>query len=91
MLIAFAALTARLTFKSWSMVTESFTIFLIFLGVMFESAICCRLVMAFVSFAWLSCCFLSLLLKSRTLITGEVLWHAFTGIFGFLFLLGLKS
>ncbi len=40
MLMAFAARTARLNFGSCSMVTESFTIFRMFLGVMFESAIC---------------------------------------------------
>ena len=40
MLIALAARTARLSLESCSMVTESFTIFLMFLGVMFESVIC---------------------------------------------------
>lgn len=40
MLIALAARTARLDFGSCNIVTESFTIFRMFLGVMFESAIC---------------------------------------------------
>jgi len=66
MLMALAALTAILSFTSWSMAMESLTIFLMFLGVMFESAICCRLVVALVSLASFSCCFFSLLLKFQT-------------------------
>ena len=65
-LMALAALTAILSFASWSMVMESLTIFLMFLGVMFESAICCRLAVALVSLASFSCCFFSLLLKFQT-------------------------
>src|SRR5207249_8468045 len=39
-LIALAARTARLSLESCNIVTESFTIFRMFRGVMFESAIC---------------------------------------------------
>lgn len=61
-LIALAALTARLCFGSWSIKIESLTIFRMFLGVMFESAICWSVVVAFASFASFSCCFLILVL-----------------------------
>ena len=77
MLMAFAALTARLSFGSWSMVIESLTIFLMFLGVMFESAICCRLAVALVSLASFSCCFFNLLLKFQT----PSLWDDFRSLF----------
>ena len=61
-LIALAALTARLCFGSWSIKIESLTIFRMFLGVMFESAICWSVVVALASFASFSCCFLILVL-----------------------------
>ena len=61
MLMAFAALTATLSFGSWRALMESFTIFLMFLGVMLESAICCKLALALVNLSIFSCCFLSLL------------------------------
>lgn len=85
MLMAFAALTANVNFASCSMITESFTIFLIFLGVMLESAICCRLVMALVSFAWFSCCFFNLLLKFGTSVAEEVLGMHVEGYLAFSF------
>src|SRR5208283_1074221 len=76
-LMALAALTARLSFASWSMLMESLTIFLMFLGVMFESDICCRLAVAFVSLASFSCCFFNLLLKFQT----PLLWDSFRSLF----------
>ena len=60
--MALAALTATLTLESWSMSTESFTIFRMFRGVMLESDICWRLTTAFASFASFSCCFFTLVL-----------------------------
>ena len=45
--------------------TESFTIFLMFLGVILESEICVRLTTAFASLASFSCCFLSFALIER--------------------------
>ena len=64
--MAFAALTATLCLESWSMSTESFTIFLILRGVMLESEICWRLKTALASFASFSCCFFTLALNERT-------------------------
>ena len=65
-LMAFAALTATLTLASWSIRTESLTIFLMFRGVMFESEIWVRLTTAFASLASFSCCFFSFALMERT-------------------------
>lgn len=63
MLIAFAALTATLSLTSCNTPMESLTIFRMFLGVMLESAICCRLADALTNLPSFSCCFFDLLLK----------------------------
>lgn len=79
--MALAALTATLCFMSWSMTIESLTVLRMFLGVMLESAICCRLTVAFANFASFSCCFLILALNKYTWLANVRLYSVGISVF----------